>query len=98
MTDDIKLLRLVISCSKPGATHDGRIAFTYRTLKDSAANIGVELASAKRVFAAMRELGFEELKGGSGGARYVIELRALIAIVVPVARHWLARLEREESK
>jgi len=94
---DIKTLKLVISCSKPCVTRDGRIAFTYRTLTDSAANLGVELPGAKRCFAAMRELGFVEVASGSV-SRYAIELRALIAIVVPVAKHWLARLEREESK
>ena len=90
MTEEIKLLRLVISCAKPGSTHDGRLTFTYQTLKDSAETIGVELAGAKRVFAAMRELGFEEVRGAPV-SRYAIDLRKLIMIMIPVAQEVLAQ-------
>ncbi len=97
MEDDIELLKLVICLAKPGATRDGRRFLTYQMLKDSAAKINVDLAGAKRVFAAMRELGFEEIQGGPV-SRYAIELEALIKIAVPIVKEWSARIDSELAK
>ncbi|WP_152602843.1 hypothetical protein [Caballeronia sordidicola] len=73
-------LKRAIAGAKFGATRDSRVAYEIPAIVQAATEQGSVLPSSKRIAAAMRDLGFEEM-GGTKFSRYACPLSVLLPII-----------------
>ena len=90
-------LKRALVCGKCGASNDGKIAFDSDAIYESAARLGMDLGSSKKVFAALRSFGFENHRA-KNGQRVATDVINFAKICIEVAPGIVAELEAEKAK